>query len=461
MKRLLLLALALLGPLASEEIVQTAHENGSFSYTATVGSLPVRKGEEQTADIFYIFYRKAGAEARRPITFCFNGGPGCSSVWLHMQAFGPKRVLSPEEGQSLAPPYQLIENADSILDLTDLVFVDPVGTGLSRPKGEGSSFYDMDGDIESLGDFIYDFVTREGRWNSPKYLAGESYGGLRVCGLSNYLLSRHYLFLNGVILIAPAIDYQTFRCNRDKELAYALYLPSFAATAWYHGRLPHLSLEEVVFYAREFALGTFGAELLKNGSLPERLYEEVAAWTGLPLHVVRQERGLISEGTFFNHFGASQNKSIGRFDSRWSGERLPGSSRFEFFDPSFVRVFGLATAALHDYLYYDLNYKAEWPRYEILSHDVNRQWNFDCSGFPNQLEALRQALLTNPEMRVFAACGYFDLAIPFATVEHCLKRLHLPSAQVSLGYYEGGHMFYTNPAALRQFKMDLQKFYTR
>ncbi len=449
MKYLFLAALALLRSLAAEP------------YTVTIGSLPVRMGETVRGSVYYTFYRKEGA--LRPITFCFNGGPGSSSVWLHIMALGPKRVLSPEEGQSITPPYTLIDNPDSILDLTDLVFVDPIGTGFSRPSNpaEEESFYSMEGDIESLGDFIRDFITREGRWNSPKYLVGESYGGLRVCGLSGYLQSHHHLFLNGIILISPVIDLRAYRFDsRDNELAFIHHLPTFAATAWFHGHLPHLSLTETVSAAREFALSTFAPELFRRGFVPEHLYGEIAAWTGLPLSLVEEEQGLISEGTFFAHFGAPQR--VSRFDGRLLGERLPGSSRFEFFDLAFSQVLGIGTAAFHDYLYSHLDSKQEWPRYEIISREVNRQWSYDALGYPSQLEAVRKTLLANPSMKIFAACGYFDLAMPFAAVEYSLKRLHLPCENnVSFGYYEGGHMFYTNPTALKQFKTDLQAFYTR
>lgn len=461
MKRFLLFATLLFHPLASQETMHQAHfESGSFTYSAIVDSLPVRTAKETTGAIHYIFYRKEGIEgpSERPITFCFNGGPGSSSVWLHMQAFGPKRVLSPEEGQSAGPPYLLIDNPDSILDLTDLVFIDPIGTGFSRPSDSAQEeyFYSMDGDIESLGDFLYDFITREGRWNSPKYLAGESYGGLRVCGLAEYLHSHHSLFLNGMILISPAIDFKTFRFDsRDNELAFTLYLPSFAAAAWAHGRLPHSTLEEAISEARDFALARFAPELFKKGFVPEDLYEEIAFWTGLPLSLVKKEKGLISGGTFFNYFG--EEKQISRFDSRNLGERLPGCNQFEFYDPVLFQLKGIVSAALNHYLYWNLNCRQEWPRYEILSRHVNQSWSYDTFGYPSQLEALRKTLLYNSEMRIFAACGYFDLAVPFAAVEHSLNRLHLPEAKVSFGHYEGGHMFYTNPSALKKFKSDLKE----
>jgi len=474
MKKLLLslfFAIAALQPLSAEEAapqpITTRHqlpfEKDPFAYTALLGSLPVRQGKETSGHIHYIFYQKEEADSTRPITFVFNGGPGSSSVWLHLGAFGPKRPRTPEEGQSPVPPYILLDNPHSILDLTDLVFIDPVGTGFSRPcgEGDGASFYDMQGDIESIGDFVCDFVTRHGRWNSPKFVAGESYGALRACGLSNYLIERHDIYLNGAILISGALDFKTLSFERDNELPFTLYLPSYAATAWAHGRLPGMTLEEVVAGAHEFAMGTFAAELLKTGSVPPHLYPEIAIWTGLSIDTVAQANGLISEDFYLTHFGASEKKLLGLFDSRCIGDRLSAGSRFNLFeDPSWAAIGGIMTASLNHYLYQDLKCRTEWPRYEILSTEANQKWRFDAFGYPNQLEGLRKALLVNPNMRVFSASGYFDLAVPFSAAEYCMQRLHLPRKNnLAFGYYEGGHMFYTNPAALKQFKADLVKFY--
>src|SRR3990167_9148985 len=225
--------------------------SGPLSYTATVGSLPARDAAEiEKGVIGFISYIKAGSEGLeglRPITFAFNGGPGSSSIWLHVGAFGPKRVVSYEEGQDVVPPYRMVDNLETLLDVTDLVFIDPIGTGLSHAKAEDApTFYDTANDIRAVSNFIRDYLTTHQRWNSPKYLAGESYGTLRACGVANDLQSRHCIYLNGIILISCAIDYQTFVFHPDNQLPYFLFLPTYATTAWYHGRYNRdLTIEEV------------------------------------------------------------------------------------------------------------------------------------------------------------------------------------------------------------------------
>ncbi len=473
MKQILFFLLALTTLSAEEETLfsQTTHQSffdsGPLTYTASVGSLPLldKKGEK-TGDLYYIAYKKEGEEdsSERPLTFVFNGGPGSSSVWLHMGAFGPKRILNAEEGQDVAPPYQLIDNPDSILDLTDLVFIDPVGTGFSRSTGEEpeGTLFSMNGDIEYVGDFIRDFVTKEGRWNSPKYVAGESYGTLRACGLSKYLLSKHGMYLNGLVLISCAIDFETLDVSRDNALPLTLFLPTYAATAWYHGRLPNLTLEEAISQARDFALDTFAPALFKEGFVPPHLYEEIATWTGLSSAFVQQRSGLIDDFSYFEHFKSSEKKVIGRFDSRCTGDTLPTCRYFPYYDPSAANISGIFTASFNNYLYHHLNCKSEWPRYEIFTREGHCKWKYNTNNYPNKMEALRSALLQNPSMQIFTACGYFDLATPFAAAEHNFKRLHLPREEnVTFGYYEGGHMFYTNPDALKQFKNDLKSFYDR
>ena len=451
---------------AADIFSQTTHEiriNGKqIVYTATVASIPARDfSGKETGNIFYIAYRQQNDESpeKRPITFVFNGGPGSSSVWLHLGAFGPKRVLSPEEGQKSAPPYLCTNNTESILDLTDLVFIDPIGTGFSRASSheKEESFYDMKGDIEAISSFICDFVTREGRWKSPKYVAGESYGTLRACGVSEHLLSRYGLYLNGLILISCAIDFQTFVFDLDNELTYSLYLPSYTAAAWYHGKLDHqMSLEETLNAARMFALDSFAPALIHYGSVPTRLYDDISYWTGLPVNVVQQQDGLIDDSTFFIQLLCDKKKVIGRFDSRCIGDILPPRDFSHYEDPSSC-VDGAYTAAMHAYLWDDLNCKIDFPRYEI-ELDIN--WNYSCYGYPNMMDHLRKSLILNPDLKIFTACGYFDLATPFAAAEYCFKRLHLPLDIVTFGYYEGGHMFYTNPAALKKFKNDLIQFYS-
>lgn len=450
----------------NDVLSQTCHETAidgkQIIYTAAVGSIPMRSEDgTQTGKIFYTYYHRENVETEcnRPVTFAFNGGPGSSSVWLHMGAFGPKRIPTNLEGQGSLPPYQWIENSDSILDLTDLVFIDPIGTGLSRPvKSDDTSCYDIQGDIRSIGDFIQDFVTREGRWKSPKYIAGESYGAFRACGVAKYLLSRYNLFLNGLILISCAIDFQALSFSLDNELPYAFFFPSYAAAAWYHRRLDQsIGLEDTVQEAKSFAINVLAPSLLREGRVPPCLYPDIAKWTGLSIDLVEKNDGMIDDGTFFLALLQQEKKVIGRFDSRFSGQILPPRNAMNYNDPSYSAIGGAFAGTFHAYMQEELDCRSDWPRYEILA---SLPWNFNTCGYPGAMNCLREAFVMNPGMRVFAACGYYDLATPLAATEHCFRRLHLPlEGNISFGYYEGGHMFYINPAALRQFKLDLTKFF--
>lgn len=440
----------------------TIHDQKIF-YTAMIGSIPVRTSEgKETGKIFYTAYRKENCNNKdRPITFAFNGGPGSSSVWLHMGALGPKRVLNAQEGQSPRPPYQWTDNSESLLDLTDLVFIDPIGTGFSRqdPENKDVSFYDVESDIQSIGDFIRDYVTMEGRWASPKYLIGESYGTLRACGLSDYLQSKHGLYLNGLVLISCAIDFQTLCGHLDNEAPFTLFIPSFAAAAWYHGRLdPALNLQETVEKAKKFAINTLTPSLFIEGKISSQFFPEIAHWTGLSLDMIEQNDGFIDDDTFFVSLLSKEKKVIGRFDSCVTGEILPPRTIRNYRDPSESAIDGIYTATWQAYMRDELACTNYWPRYEIIS---DLKWNFQGFGYPNTMNCLRNSFVINPSMRVFVACGYFDLATPFSATEYCFRRLHLPCENnLTFGYYEGGHMFYTHLNALKEFKKDMTNFYS-
>lgn len=443
-----LLALTLSTALFAEEKIST-HSiqigEETLTYTSTVSSGPVS----------YIAYVKEGAN--RPITFAFNGGPGSSSVWLHLGTFGPRRVMSVEEGQKLSPPYKLVDNLETILDLTDLVFIDPPGTGLSPPKEKDAEKnpYSIDGDIEAVGTFIRDYLTQNRRWNSAKYIAGESYGALRATGLADYLQNEHGIYLNGLILISSAIDFQTFIFHEDNPAPYFLFLPSFATTAWYHGLYrPEATVEEVAQEARDFVYQTYAPSLLCRKCYDlEPIYQKLSEMTALPIDLVRRNRGRIEDFTFFTELLASERKSVGRFDSRVSGYMAN-----PFQDPSDSVISGIFSGAFHEYLQTELE---TLHSYNLFSAKVNMEWNFQAWGYPNLMNCLRRSLSNNPEMKIFAACGYYDLATPFATMEYCLDHLDVPNISIQIEYYEGGHMYYLNPKARVKFKQDLIRFYQK
>jgi carboxypeptidase C (cathepsin A) len=422
-------------------------ETETLTYTAAVG----------TGDVSYIAYTKEGTN--RPITFAFNGGPGSSSVWLHMGSFGPRRLVGPEEGQRSTPPYQIIDNPETILDLTDIVFIDPAGTGLSDRKAndENKAPYSIEGDIRSVGDFIRDYLTSHKRWNSPKYLAGESYGALRASGLAEYLQGEYGIYLNGIIFVSAAIDYQTFIFDPDNPLPYFLFLPTYATTAWYYGHHPETTLEEIAQRSRDFIYDTYAPSLICQKCFDlAPIHDELSALTGLPLPLIQRHHGKITDNLFWSELLANDSKQVGRFDSRCSGYRGTGSF---FEDPSVGLIDGIFAGAFHDYLLTELNYSSS---YRLFASDVHNQWNYrnyNFWGYPNLMGALRKALVINPSTKIFVGCGYFDLATPFAATEYCFDHLDVPNISVQMEYYEGGHMYYLNPSARKKFKQDLTRFY--
>lgn len=439
---LLLLFIALFGD--EKFSTQSIELNGeTHVYTTAVGS----------GEVSYIAYIKEGEN--RPITFAFNGGPGSSSVWLHMGAFGPRRILAPEEGQSIVPPYKIVDNLETILDLSDIVFIDPMGTGFSKcdSKDDEQKHYSIIGDIQAVGKFIRDYITEHKRWNSPKYIAGESYGTLRAAGLADYLHNEFGIYLHGVLFISPAIDFQTIVFNPDNPLPYFLFLPTYATTAWYHGRYDAETVEEAAEKAREFAYNTYAPALICRKCFDhEPIYEELAKLTGLPLNEIRSNQGRIRDDQFQYGLLADERKAVGRFDSR-----IVGYSR----DPSDSLIMGIFSGGFHEYLRKELGCPSF---YTIVSMDVNAKWNYldyNPWGYPNLMNGLRAALKNNPNMKVFVGCGYFDLATPFAAAEYCFDHLEIPDVSVQIDYYEGGHMFYLNPSARTKFKQDLIRFYQR
>ena len=441
-------------------------------YTVRAGTMVMRneKGEPK-ATIFYIAYTKDRAEdpARRPITFSFNGGPGSSSVWLHLGAFGPKRVLMDSEGHALPPPFVLVENEHTLLDVTDLVFIDPVTTGFSRPApGEDpKQFHGVTEDMESVGDFIRLFVSREKRWASPKFLAGESYGTTRAAGLSGYLQDRHGLYLNGIILISSVLDFQTLLFHPANDLPYFLYLPTYTATAWYHGKLPsdlqkdlHKTLAEV----EAFAMNDYAMALLKGDRLGDERKEvrqALARYTGLSEQYIEQTDLRVELHRFAKELLRDENRTVGRLDSRFKGiDRDSAGEKFEF-DPSYATIQGAYTAAINDYLGRELGYESDLP-YEILTDRVS-PWNFGPAQnrYLNVAETLRMAMNQNPNLRVFVASGYYDMATPYMATRYTFDHMGLDlelAKNVTIHHYEAGHMMYIREASLEKLKNDLTGF---
>ncbi len=457
--------------------VVTQHQvraNGQvLRYTATTGYLPMMDEEGKLkANVFFIAYSlNGGADAaNRPLTFAFNGGPGSSSVWLHLGALGPRRVLMTDDGEALPPPYRLVDNESTWLEFSDLVFIDPVLTGYSRPAPEEDKeqFHGVEEDLESVGDFIRLYTTKYERWSSPKFLAGESYGTTRAAGLSKYLQQRHGMYLNGLVLVSAVLNFQTLRFNVGNDLPYALFLPTYTATAWYHEQLEDElqgDLEATLDKAREFALGDYAHALLKGAELSAAERSEIAGqlsrYTGLSTEYIERADLRVQIWRFVKELLREEGHTAGRLDSRFKGmDRDDAGEAFEY-DPSMAAIRGPYTATLNSYVREDLGYENDLP-YEILSRRV-RPWNWGSAseGYVNVAEDLREAMSENPALNVLVANGYYDLATPFFATEYTFNHLGGdPSLldRVKMKYYPSGHMMYIHKPSLIQLTADVKDF---
>ncbi len=456
------------------EPVVTDHTLGKLRYKATVGMLPSKDALGETkAGIFFTYY-SVESDKPRPLTFSFNGGPGSSSVWLHLGALGPKRVKLGDEGEPVNAPYELIENPESWLPFTDLVFIDPVGTGFSRSvnKEDEKSFWGLQGDVDSIANFIRSFLTKFERWMSPLYIAGESYGTTRAAGLSDALMDRS-IGLKALVLISSILNFQTARFNRGNDLPYLLFLPTYAATAHYHKKLPKdlqsKPLEKVLKEVEEFCQVEYLVALNQGSSLPTKKRDEIIAklarYTGLDPTYVDLTDLRIQIHRFCKELLRKEGRTVGRLDSRYKGIDPIGVSEMPEFDPA--GVIGPAFAhCMIDYVQRVLGYKSNLPYYISNPDKLWSSWTWGDAGagYPDTSEALRRSLSKNNFMRVFIANGYFDLATPYFATQYTLNHMSLdPSLQGNIenGYYESGHMMYVHSKELAQLKKDVEKFYKR
>jgi carboxypeptidase C (cathepsin A) len=479
-------------PEVKDNIVVTQHTvrigGKEIKYTVTAGTMILKEetpdreketeGEKPRAQVFFIAYTKdsssskstgrAPALAKRPLTFSFNGGPGSSSVWLHLGVLGPRRVVLTEEGELPRPPFELTDNQYSLLDETDLVFIDPVSTGYSRAvEGQKSKdWHEFRKDIESVGDFIRLYTTRYNRWLSPKFLIGESYGTTRAAGLSGYLQERHGLYLNGLMLISAVLDFTTLSFNPNNELPFILYLPGYAATAWYHKKAGvGQPMEKFLKEVEEFARGAYASALMRGDLLPveERLkvVQELARFTGLSTDFIERTNLRVIDQHFFKELLRESGRTVGRLDSRFLGIDRLGVTEAAEYDPLLTNVLGPYTAGFYETVRAELKFESDLP-YEILSKKV---WPWSYSAFENQYlnvaETMRKAMTYNPHLKVFVANGYYDLGTPYFATEYTFSHLGLNKSlqqNVSMAYYEAGHMMYIHMPSLKKLKSDLVKF---
>lgn len=459
-----------------EEISETKHQvliNGQpLAYRATAGNLILKDEKcKSKASIFYISYTKEDNEMGRdrPITFCFNGGPGSCSVWLHLGLFGPKRVFLTDNGDAL-PPFHLVDNEFSLLDVTDLVFIDPVSTGFSRaiPPDDAKQFHGVEEDVKSIAEFIRLYLTRNQRWESPKFIAGESYGTTRAAALAGYLHDEKFIYVNGILLISTVLNFQSLDFNAGNDLSYSLFLPSYTATAWYHKKLdPELQqkkLTDVMEAAKQFVIRDYSSALFKGDLLTpserSQIVNELARFTGLSPEYIDRSNLRVDMFRFAKELLRDKKRTVGRFDSRFKGIDADAVGEHFEYDPSADAIFGAFTATMNQYLQTDLKYNKDAP-YKILTS--LQPWDYGSNNkYLNVAETLRSVMTKNPFLRVFVGNGYYDLATPFFATEYTFNHLGLDATlmdHVTMKHYDAGHMMYIYRPVLVKMKEDLAKFY--
>ncbi|MDX1679099.1 MAG: peptidase S10 [Akkermansiaceae bacterium] len=439
-----------------------------INYELTAGSMRIER-DKQPADIFYVAYQRItdNPTVDRPVMFAFNGGPGSSAVWLHIGMLGPKILNLPGDGTTAPkPPVTVRDNPQSLLDVCDLVFVDPVSTGYSRPGNEDKAkhFHGVDADIEACGEFIRRWITENDRWASPKYLLGESYGGIRVAGLAQYLQSRHGMGLNGVVLLSVILDFATIQGSNTGDLSHSIFLPAYAAVAHHHGKLEG-DRDQLVDEAGKFAYGDYASALMKGVELDNATKTEIAerlsSFSGIATEVWLRHNLRIQPTLFRAELLRDEGKTLGRFDGRVAWDNPDPTTDDARYDPSYSLALGAFSTALKDYLGREIGYKLDEP-YEILTSKVH-PWKW---GRENTIldvsDRLATAMRDNPHLKVLVMSGHTDLATPPECVAYSLRHLHdLPAAQrdnIRTEYYEGGHMFYLNPPDLKKSRADLLEF---
>lgn len=442
----------------------------SLAYTATAGFLPVlNDGGETEAQVFYISYAADSPDPgrKRPLIFFLNGGPGAASVWLHLGAAGPRRVKMLDDGRLPPSPYRLVDNDSSWLDLGDLVFIDPVGTGYSRAAKPESAqkFSTQQGDIDSLGRFIRLYLTRSGRWGSPLFLAGESYGAFRSAGLTEYLV-EHGIALNGLLLISSVMNFQTISFNSGNDLPYQLFLPSYTATAWYHGRLSpgfQADLEQTLAAAEQWSDTVYLTSLARGDRLTPEERQNVArgisSFTGLDQAFIENRNLRIDSRTFVRELLRDRRQVVGFMDSRFTADN-PDPSAPHGFDPAVATIRPPYTATFNDYVRNDLGFRSDLE-YFTLGGGIGR-WEYDArNSYADTSDNLRDAMAKNRYLRVFVASGLFDLATPHAATDYTLNHLRLPAElrkNVVTRRYRAGHMMYLESGSRAGLKKDVAEF---
>ncbi len=446
-----------------------------INYTTTTGFMPIKNAlnGETEARIFFIAYTMDNAPAGRPLMFSFNGGPGSASVWLHLGALGPRRIKMLDDGMMPPPPYQMEDNQSTWLADSDLVFIDPVGTGYSRAtKPEfASKFFGVNGDIESVGEFVRLYLGRNERWMSPLFLVGESYGTTRASGLSNWLFD-HGIALNGITLISTVMNFQTIRFANNNDLPLVLMLPSYATTAWYHKKLSasmqEKSVAQIAKEAEEFAINNYAPAMLHIDRLTaaekSSLLDKFSSFTGLSKDFIDRSNFRVELDEFNKELLRSERRTTGRLDSRFKGIDRDSAGTSPDSDPSMNAIRPPYTAAFNSYVRGDLGFKSD-VEYYILGGGITSPWNYNVTNqYADTSIPMKDAMAKNPYMKILISCGYYDMATPFAAAEYTVSAMNLdPSLRknISFEYYEAGHMMYIDTRGLKKLHDDEAAFIRR
>ena len=446
----------------------------TVSYRAKASSMEVIRDEGTVkARVFYTEYLQSGVVdvAKRPVTFCFNGGPGSASLWLHIGGISPRRIeFSPNELQPTG--WKLKPNQYSILDQTDLVFIDPVSTGYSRAEkdDERKEFTGFDNDVASVSEFIRKWTATNGRWSSPQYVLGESYGGIRGAAVAGYLQREFRYALEGVVFVSPVIDFQTIRFSESNDLPHVLFLPSYTAVAWHHGRLSqekYPTMKAAIEASEQLALGEYAAALLAGDRLSRkrrlRLCEKLADLTGMTPAYWEAANLRVTMGRFAKELLRNERRIVGRFDGRFTTPDWDGTASNAEFDPSGSFISGAFVEAIQQYYFDEFGLRETRP-YLALSGKVH-PWDYSRfeGRFANATDTLRETMTQNPNLKVLFTLGYTDLATPYMGSEHTINHLGLsPSLKqnISIRYYDAGHMMYLRESEQIKLKQDLDLFYS-
>ncbi|MDE3156265.1 MAG: peptidase S10 [Acidobacteriota bacterium] len=471
-------------PAVKDVAVATHHtiqlDGRTIPYTATAGSMVLGDGQgAPSAVMSYVAYTRDDVTdpATRPLAFLYDGGPGFASIWINVGAFGPERVVVPDAASGGAPPYRMVANEYSLLDRADLVFLDPVGTGFSHAVGQAHDrdFWGVDPDARSLAQFIRKYVSRHDRWNSPKFLMGLSYGTFRSAVLGNYLQSHDNISLNGIVLISSVLDLATTSFRPGADLPYELYLPTYAATAWYHKLLNPQPPDLPAFLqqVRTFARTTYADALMEGAGLSadrkQAIGQQLAQYTGLPVDYVLRADLRVNVSQFLAELQRSHGVVLSRLDSRYSGNVYDPLAEFAEYDPIRPAIYGAFTAAYQTYLTHALKFETD-QAYVVSSAEAGRSWDWRHAtrgardggpGEPNAGPDLQQALVTNPDLYVQVNNGYYDFATPFFATEYTMNHLGLPANlqdHISLQYYQSGHMIWLHVPSLARLSTNIRAF---